>query len=234
MARSQPDRMLIARYCKGGGIIKTFLSAIVLPALLGGAAVASGPWDEAKRIQNVRYHGIDFADLDPFFDGDLLTREDTRAAHWEQGLQSVGVLNGVALLVVWTPPDEQGEIPHLISARKAEAMNSRHGARATKSAKGKTDWAKLKGMKDADITFTEDAPRTAPDDWADAIAHRGLPMPERKEQIALRVDADVLGWFRAQGAGWQTRMNAVLKAYRDALTQPGPEGKTSIPRRTGG
>jgi len=42
-------------------------------------------------------------------------------------------------------------------------------------------------MKDADITFTEDAPRTAPDDWADAIAHRGLPMPERKEQIALRV-----------------------------------------------
>ncbi|MEW6168626.1 MAG: BrnA antitoxin family protein, partial [Pseudomonadota bacterium] len=35
-------------------------------------------------------------------------------------------------------------------------------------------------------------------------------------QIALRIDADVLAWYRAQGEGWQTRMNAVLKAYRDA------------------
>jgi uncharacterized protein (DUF4415 family) len=39
---------------------------------------------------------------------------------------------------------------------------------------------------------------------------------ERKEQIALRLDADVLAWYRAQGSRWQTRMNAVLKAFRDA------------------
>lgn len=64
--------------------------------------------------------------------------------------------------------------------------------------------------------------------WAGAVAHRGVaefrakrgrPIKadhERKEQIALRLDADVLAWYRAQGAGWQTRMNAVLKAYRDA------------------
>lgn len=50
-------------------------------------------------------------------------------------------------------------------------------------------------------------------------AKRGRPRKsehELKEQIALRVDADVLEWYRAQGQGWQTRMNAVLKAYRDA------------------
>jgi uncharacterized protein (DUF4415 family) len=96
-------------------------------------------------------------------------------------------------------------------------MNTKRGSRVTKSVKGKTDWVKLSAMKDSSITFTEDAPQTSPDDWADAVAHRGLPLPERKEQIALRVDADVLSWFRAQGSGWQTRMNAVLKAYRDAL-----------------
>jgi uncharacterized protein (DUF4415 family) len=39
---------------------------------------------------------------------------------------------------------------------------------------------------------------------------------DRKEQIALWLDADVLAWYRSLGAGWQTRMNAVLKAYRDA------------------
>ena len=66
--------------------------------------------------------------------------------------------------------------------------------------------------------------------WQGAVAHRGLaelrakrgrPKKaeyERKEQIALRIDADVLAWYRSLGSGWQTRMNAVLKAYRDATT----------------
>lgn len=64
--------------------------------------------------------------------------------------------------------------------------------------------------------------------WDGATAHRGVPElrakrgrpkkaeHERKEQIALRLDADVVAWYRALGTGWQTRMNAVLKAYRDA------------------
>jgi uncharacterized protein (DUF4415 family) len=64
--------------------------------------------------------------------------------------------------------------------------------------------------------------------WKKATAHRGAvelrakrgrprkAPHERKEQIALRLDADVLAWYRAQGSRWQTRMNAVLKAYRDA------------------
>ena len=99
-------------------------------------------------------------------------------------------------------------------------MNTKRGSRVTKSVEGKTDWVKLAAMKDASIKFTKDAPQTSPADWADAVAHRGLPMPSRKEQIALRVDAEVLSWFRAEGPGWQTRMNAVLKAYRDALVLP--------------
>ena len=64
--------------------------------------------------------------------------------------------------------------------------------------------------------------------WAGATPHKGvaeyrakrgrpaLSADSRKEQIALRVDKEVVEWYRAQGTGWQTRMNAVLKAYRDA------------------
>jgi len=94
-------------------------------------------------------------------------------------------------------------------------MKKKHGSSATVNA-DKTDWARLRTLSDTDVTFTADAPSTTPQDWADALAHRGLPHPARKEQIALRVDADVLAWYRAQGAGWQTRMNAVLRTFRDA------------------
>jgi uncharacterized protein (DUF4415 family) len=40
-----------------------------------------------------------------------------------------------------------------------------------------------------------------------------LVMPAGKRQVTLRIDADVLDWFRARGKGYQSRVNAVLRAY---------------------
>jgi uncharacterized protein (DUF4415 family) len=48
------------------------------------------------------------------------------------------------------------------------------------------------------------------------IARKGLPQSGRKAAISLRLDEEVLEWFRTQGPGYQTRMNAVLRAYMDA------------------
>lgn len=48
------------------------------------------------------------------------------------------------------------------------------------------------------------------------IVRKGLKPVPPKEAISLRVDSDVLDWFKSQGLGYQTRMNLVLKAYRDA------------------
>ena len=110
---------------------------------------------------------------------------------------------------------------HAIKSVKTDPKVVLRGA-VKPNTKGKTDWKKLAAMNDADISFTKDAPRTKPEDWVEAVAHRGLPLPSRKEQIALRVDADVLEWFRADGAGWQTRMNAVLRAYSQALAKSVP------------
>lgn len=56
--------------------------------------------NETKRRRNVKDHGIDFADLEDFFSGDLLTREDLRETYGERRYQSVGVFNGVGLFVV--------------------------------------------------------------------------------------------------------------------------------------
>ena len=56
-----------------------------------------------------------------------------------------------------------------------------------------------------------DAPPTDPAFWSDARAT--MPSAAGKEPITLRIDRDTVKWFKARGHGYQTRMNAVLRAY---------------------
>jgi uncharacterized protein (DUF4415 family) len=46
-----------------------------------------------------------------------------------------------------------------------------------------------------------------------------LPASQRKAPLTLRVDADMLGWFRAQGKGYQTKINAILRRYYQQHTR---------------
>ena len=85
----------------------------------------------------------------------------------------------------------------------------------------KTDWKRVETMADNDIQFDDDSPQTTPDDWLKAVVHTGFKLPRKKTQIALRLDNDVLTWFKAQGPGYQTRINAILKAYKDAHEKSG-------------
>ncbi len=72
-------------------------------------------------------------------------------------------------------------------------------------------------MKDEEIDLS-DLPEIPPEKFARAIVRKGLQPVARKSQITLRVDADVLEWFREKGSGYQSRMNAVLRAYKRAHT----------------
>lgn len=80
--------------------------------------------------------------------------------------------------------------------------------------KGKTEWSRVDALSERDIerSIGADADSDMPVDWAKA---RLVP-PRRKESVHLRIDPDVLVWFRRQGQGYLTRMNAVLRAYMDA------------------
>jgi uncharacterized protein (DUF4415 family) len=84
--------------------------------------------------------------------------------------------------------------------------------------KGKTDYVRLDAMTDEEIAeaVVED-PDAAPldIDWTKAR----LVLPPGKENVTLRIDRDVLEWFRATGKGFHTRMNAVLRAYMEAHQQ---------------
>lgn len=71
-------------------------------------------------------------------------------------------------------------------------------------------------MKDREIHLSDDHPESDLRHVVRGIVRRGLKPVPPKTSIALRVDADVLAWFKAQGAGYQTRMNAVLRAFKDA------------------
>jgi uncharacterized protein (DUF4415 family) len=71
-------------------------------------------------------------------------------------------------------------------------------------------------MTDSDIRITPEHPEVDVKHIVRRIVRRGLKPVVPKSSIALRVDADVLEWFRSQGPGYQTRMNAVLRAFRDA------------------
>lgn len=78
-----------------------------------------------------------------------------------------------------------------------------------------TDWARIDALTDADI---EAAMRADPDwqhdldlDWENAV----LVVPPPKAPISIRLDADVLAFFKAGGAGYQKRINAVLRSYMD-------------------
>ena len=65
----------------------------------------------------------------------------------------------------------------------------------------------------------------------DHCTRQGLRPVSPKTLISLRVDADVLAWFKAQGAGYQTRMNAVLRAFKEAVSWRG--GLEIPPRQRG-
>ncbi len=84
--------------------------------------------------------------------------------------------------------------------------------------KGETDYARLDAMTDEDIARAVAAdPDAVPvdADWSGAL----LVVPSRKRYALLRVDDDVLKWFRSTGKGFHARMNAVLRAYMEAHRQ---------------
>jgi uncharacterized protein (DUF4415 family) len=88
--------------------------------------------------------------------------------------------------------------------------------RSSSSRTSKTDWSRIKAMKVKDITLTAEHLAAEVKHIVRGIARRGLQPIPAKASISLRVDADVLEWFKAQGAGYQTRMNAVLRAFKEA------------------
>lgn len=75
--------------------------------------------------------------------------------------------------------------------------------------KGRTDWDALRSRGDYK------GPQEFEIDWSRAK----LVTPETKTPVSIRLDPDVLAFFKGQGRGYQTRINAVLRSYVQAITK---------------
>ena len=75
----------------------------------------------------------------------------------------------------------------------------------------KTDWKRVNAMSQAEVERLADKDEgplaTA---WESTVM---VGLPPAKQDIHIRLDGDILDWFKARGRGYQTRINAVLRAF---------------------
>ncbi len=106
-----------------------------------------------------------------------------------------------------------GKKEHIVrhSAEELRAMGVR--------GESKTDWARAGAVTEAEL---EASIAADPDeagmayDWSKA----SVEMPQPKAVLNMRVDRDVLEFFRRDGRGYQTKINAVLRSYVDQMLHP--------------
>jgi uncharacterized protein (DUF4415 family) len=77
--------------------------------------------------------------------------------------------------------------------------------------RSQTDWARLDAMRDEDIDLS-DIPELSDTFFKNAV----LRLPQPKAKVCIRLDQDILEWFKSQGKGYQTKINAVLRAFKES------------------
>jgi uncharacterized protein (DUF4415 family) len=77
--------------------------------------------------------------------------------------------------------------------------------------RSRTNWVKIDALRDKDIDFSD-----IPEQGKAFFKRTILRLPEPKAAVTIRLDRQVLDWFKSQGRGYQTRINALLRAYMEA------------------
>src|SRR5947208_10692341 len=131
-------------------------------------------------------------------------------------IASPTVSSASSRLASWKAGSLRWSTPNRMTLSGLSRWERRHAVKnKATSPQSQSDWDRVDRMKDEDIDLSG-LPEIPPEKFARAIVRKGLQPVARKAQITLRVDADVLEWFREKGAGYQSRMNAVLRAYKQA------------------
>jgi uncharacterized protein (DUF4415 family)/uncharacterized DUF497 family protein len=179
-------------------------------------------WDEVKRRSNIQKHGFDFADarevLSSRFRMDVPVVRDgeTRIQSFSYALGFLAVLTVVhteregARALSATGLQAIKNERCMMSGSKTNAMSRKEVLAAVRAITREKDFV-WDGKDEDERPATVEELNSAMDSYR---AKRGRPAGSgTKEQVAIRLDHDVLIAFRASGAGWQTRMNAALRDW---------------------
>ncbi|HET6608580.1 MAG TPA: BrnA antitoxin family protein [Rhodopila sp.] len=78
----------------------------------------------------------------------------------------------------------------------------------------RSDWQAARALSREEVERLADEEDGAlPEDWESSVV---IGLPPRKQAVHIRLDVDILDWFREHGPGYQTRINAVLRSFVDA------------------
>jgi uncharacterized protein (DUF4415 family) len=174
-------------------------------------------WDEAKSDANLDECGFDFEFASLIFEGLTLEVEDRRKDYGERRMIAIGVADDLCLTVVYTDRQQvSGQVAESSQPGGAVAMSGRSMKKPASEprrqpSRGRADLFRLRRVSDAESR------RTSPAELADLPANfwdeAEVVVPTAKRAISLRLDEDVLEWFRRSGPRYQTRMNAVQRMY---------------------
>lgn len=106
-----------------------------------------------------------------------------------------------------------GPLPFLVAADQQEHTNEERWSEKRMKKLSKTNWHRIDALKDDDIDYSDDASLTP------AFFEKAVRWPGNKELISLRLDPDVLAFFKSQGKGYQTTINLLLRKYMEAQHQ---------------
>jgi len=81
----------------------------------------------------------------------------------------------------------------------------------TTKKRSQTNWGKIDALRDKDIDFSD-----IPEQGKAFFKRALMRLPEAKTAVTIRLDRQVLNWFKTKGPGYQTRINALLRAYMEA------------------
>ena len=147
-------------------------------------------WDSAKDKENRRKHLLSFEEiLDVFDDPAFLEIDDEEHSVFEERFRGIGSIRGI--VIITTCFVERGERIRIINARRATAYEE-------------------------GIAVDDEAPEITPEQASRArLAHESHPEWYRvtpvKQQICIKIDKDVLDALKAEGRGYQTRINKILR-----------------------
>ena len=180
------------------------------------AGVRDFGWNPKKRESNLIDHKIDFVDVRAILD--VILSSADRIVMAKSGTKSSDISKG-----------GKSRSPARSAARSAgSSRHAAHGATNDENItivsrdsprKGKTNWAAVDALTDEDIAkAVANDPDAVPIDidWSDAV----LVIPAKKKAISIRVDEDVLNFFKKEGDGYQRRINAVLRSYMQQKAKP--------------